>query len=81
MNKVGCLEHMRITGHRNMMEPMYVTCYACPQCLMLFSSKDDAFDHMYKESHKAYQYAFKGRYKSREEDFPVREKSGILNML
>ena len=60
MNEYYCLEHMRITGHRNMMEPLYVTCYACPQCLMLFNTKDDTLDHMHKESHKSYIYAFKG---------------------
>ena len=61
MNQHHCLEHMRITGHRNMMEPLYVTCYACPQCLMLFNSKDDTLDHMHKETHKTYIYAFAGQ--------------------
>ena len=64
MNQYGCLDHMRRTGHRQMMEPMYVAGYLCPQCLMLFSAKDQCSGHMDAEAHFRYQYPFKGKTRS-----------------
>ncbi|EDL14442.1 E3 SUMO-protein ligase ZNF451 isoform 1 [Mus musculus] len=38
-------------GHSNSLLPQIIQCYACPQCFLLFSTKDECLKHMSTKNH------------------------------
>ncbi|XP_077018270.1 E3 SUMO-protein ligase ZNF451 isoform X3 [Tamandua tetradactyla] len=38
-------------GHKNSLLPQIIQCFACPNCFLLFSSKDDCAKHMSRKNH------------------------------
>ncbi|XP_006835841.1 PREDICTED: zinc finger protein 451 [Chrysochloris asiatica] len=38
-------------GHKNNLLPQIIQCFACPNCFLLFNSKDECFKHMSGKNH------------------------------